>query len=211
MCLVTAEPEELFTTDWLWVPPFHSVDAFQVNWAASGASTRALRASSNAWTLTPLLTGVSVVVIFFLLIWSVLEQQDASRIFSMTLGSLTSLRANDVARHNYPRARTDAHAPGRAVLDVVHSCHGSAFGCRRALRQFEQRTVEASKEQHGESPPYCSSEPAALLEPGIEEQANPGHHQQCRRIAPDSTDLGHVLEVHPPDPGEQSGMAAMAT
>jgi hypothetical protein len=40
-----------------------------VNWAASGASTRAVRASSNACTLTPLSTGVSVVVMSYLLMW----------------------------------------------------------------------------------------------------------------------------------------------
>src|SRR5260221_179648 len=42
----------------VWTPLFHVEVAFQVNWAASGAPLSASRASSSAWTLTPLMTEV---------------------------------------------------------------------------------------------------------------------------------------------------------
>ena len=89
----------------------HSVDAFQVNWAASGGVDEGGSSIEECLYVHSLLTGASVVVIFFLLIWSLLNNRTPRGFFSMTLGSLTSLRANDVARHGCPRARTDAHAP----------------------------------------------------------------------------------------------------
>lgn len=50
------------------MPPIHWLLARHLNWAASGVSDREVRASNNALTLTPLSTGVAVVVIFCSLI-----------------------------------------------------------------------------------------------------------------------------------------------
>ena len=46
----------------LCVPFCHLQEARQVNFAASGAPFRASRASSSAWTLTPLLTVAIAIV-----------------------------------------------------------------------------------------------------------------------------------------------------
>ena len=59
--------------------------------------------------------------------------------------------------------------------------------------------------------PHASSSPAALLETGIEKEADPAHDQQGGRMTPDSTDPRHVLEIHPQIPASRVGMAAMAT
>src|SRR5688572_24413629 len=113
----------------------------------------------------------------------------------MTLGSLTSLRANDVARHGSPRARTGAHEPGRAILDVVHSCHAPLSAADELTDNLSSERSMRQRISMGNRP-HASSEPAALLETGIEEETDPSHDQQCRRITPDRADLGHVLEVH---------------
>ena len=47
-------PKKFLTVAWLWVPFSHLQDARQVNFVASGAPLSASRASSSAWTLTPL-------------------------------------------------------------------------------------------------------------------------------------------------------------
>ena len=57
------------TVEWLWVPLRQVQLARQVNWAASGASDSASRAPSRAATLTPLSTGLSVMVIGVSLVW----------------------------------------------------------------------------------------------------------------------------------------------
>src|ERR1039458_4023348 len=51
-------PKKLWTLIVLWTPLCHLADARQVNWAASGAPFSTSRASSNACTLTPLVTSV---------------------------------------------------------------------------------------------------------------------------------------------------------
>jgi len=51
------------TVEWLWVPLRQVQLARQVNSAASGVADSASRAPSKAVTFTPLLTGLSVMVI----------------------------------------------------------------------------------------------------------------------------------------------------
>src|SRR5512146_1268145 len=51
-------PKKLSTLIWLCTPLCHEADARQVNWAASGAPLSTSRASSSAWTFTPLVTAV---------------------------------------------------------------------------------------------------------------------------------------------------------
>src|SRR5215472_11078874 len=51
-------PKKLSTLIWLCTPVCHLADARQVNWAASGAPLSTSRASSSAWTFTPLVTAV---------------------------------------------------------------------------------------------------------------------------------------------------------
>ena len=56
-------PKKGWTLIWVCTPFCHCDVARQVNWAASGAPFSTSRASSSAWTLTPLsATGLSVVV-----------------------------------------------------------------------------------------------------------------------------------------------------
>src|ERR1700691_1733972 len=62
-CCSAPRPAKLATVEWLWVPLRQVQLARQVNCAASGAADSALRASSRAWTFTPLSTGRSVMVI----------------------------------------------------------------------------------------------------------------------------------------------------
>src|SRR5215471_9025227 len=66
-CCSAPRPVNPSTVERLWVPLRQVQLARQVNSAASGASDSALRASSRAWTFTPLSTGLSVIVIVCLL------------------------------------------------------------------------------------------------------------------------------------------------
>src|SRR5580692_4122378 len=68
-CCSAPRPVKPSTVEWLWVPLRQVQLARQVNWAASGAPDSAPRASSRAWTFTPLSTGRSVTVIGVSLVW----------------------------------------------------------------------------------------------------------------------------------------------
>ena len=73
-------PKKFWTLIWLWTPFCHDEVARHLNWAASGAPISTSRASSNAWTFTPLsATGFSVVVISGTSLGSRLVERDCGQ------------------------------------------------------------------------------------------------------------------------------------
>lgn len=99
-------------------------------------------------------------------------------------------------RHRISRRRRVRRRDPRCLQE--HRCR---HGRRRGPRDDRPRAA-ADPQPQGHLT-ADESEPLLMLEYDVEHTGTDRHHEQCHRVAEVPSQLGHVPEVHPIDPGDQ--------